>query len=344
MKKLALVKHDLFFQHTNGPNHPECAERLISIFNTLEKTKLIDKAVSIDFGPATEEDITRVHTKAHFDRIKATAGKEHVKLDEDTATCPVSFDAAMMASGALISSLDHILSGDIDTAFAFARPAGHHAEKDKPMGFCLFNYVAVAAAHLIHKHKMDRVLVIDWDVHHGNGTQNIFFDDPRVLFFSIHQYPFYPGTGSLKELGYDKGLGYNVNVPIPSMYGDDDYLRIFHEILKPVIAQYKPQFTIVSAGFDAFFIDPLGGMRVTANGFAKFTRFVMEAAIEHSENKIAFALEGGYNLGELGNIAKEVVEEIIDINVSSTEFNKENTMCDHTIEEVKRVYSPYWDF
>ncbi|MGH7885317.1 MAG: histone deacetylase family protein [Thermodesulfobacteriota bacterium] len=344
MKKLGIIRDDLFVKHSNGPGHPECPERLINIFNTLEQSKLIDKTVLLDFEPATEEEITRVHTKDYFDKIKATSGKEFVQLDADTTTCSVSFDAALRGSGGLIASLDHILEGKIDTAFTFERPPGHHAEKDRAMGFCLFNHAAVGASHLIYKHKLDRVLIIDWDVHHGNGTQHIFYNNQNVLYFSVHQFPYYPGTGSLKELGYDKGLGFNVNVPIPSMYGDDDYLRIFHEILTPVIKQYKPEFILISAGFDAFFIDPLGGMRVTANGFSKLTRFVLDAAKNYSDNKIAFVLEGGYNVAEMGNIIKEVTEEILDINISSTDFEPKNTNCDYSIEAVKNVYSPYWKF
>ncbi len=271
MKKLSVVINDLFLSHSNPPGHPECRERLSAILQTLQSSGLLEKTVPADSQPATEEQITLVHSKSYFDMVKSTSDKEFSQLDDDTSTSEKSFDAALMGSGGLISSVDSILSGDIDTAFVLSRPPGHHAEHDRAMGFCLFNHAAVASAHLLTSNKLKRVLIIDWDVHHGNGTQHIFYDTPHVLYFSVHQFPFYPGTGSLKELGYQDGLGYTVNVPSPSMLGDEDYMRIFNEILGPIAEQYSPEFIIVSAGFDAYQADPLGGMLITRNGFARLT-------------------------------------------------------------------------
>ena len=207
MKKLSIVSNDLFLAHQNPPGHPECPERLISILGTLESSGLLEKTVPMDTRPATEEEITLAHSKPYFDMVKNTSGKEFSELDADTSACEVSFDAALAGSGGLICSVNDILSEKIDTAFVLARPPGHHAEHDRAMGFCLFNHVAVAAAHLLANCGLERVLIIDWDVHHGNGTQHIFYDSDKVLYFSVHQFPFYPGTGSLKELGYKGGLG-----------------------------------------------------------------------------------------------------------------------------------------
>ena len=280
MKKLSVVSNDLFLAHQNPPGHPECPERLAGILGSLETSGLMEKTIPIDTRPATEEEITLAHSKPYFEMVRNTSGVEFSQLDEDTSACGVSFDAALAGSGGLICSVNSILSGEIDTAFVLARPPGHHAEHDRAMGFCLFNHVCIAAAHLLANCGLKRVLIIDWDVHHGNGTQHIFYDSCEVLYFSVHQFPFYPGTGSLKELGYRDGLGYTVNVPCPSMLGDEDYLRIFTEILGPVAEQYSPEFILVSAGFDAYHVDPLGGMLVTREGFSRLTRFVMRACRE----------------------------------------------------------------
>lgn len=343
MKRLAIYTDNIFLDHSNGPQHPECPERLISINNTLDSSGLRKKLIYPDFKAATRDQITAVHSNEYFDLIKSTSENEFTQLDADTTACEVSFEAALKGSGALIHSLDSIIDDEIDTSFVMPRPPGHHAEKDKAMGFCLFNHAAVGAAHLINTHMLERVLILDWDVHHGNGTQHIFYDNEKVLYWSVHQFPFYPGTGSLKELGYDKGLGYTFNIPVPSMLADNDYLRIFEELLIPVVKQYKPEFMIISAGFDAYFIDPLGGMNISVEGFAKLTRMVLNLAEKYSDNKIAFLLEGGYNTAEMGNILRNVIEEILDINKSDTTFDIGATNCDHTIEAVKETYSKYWD-
>ena len=344
MKKLSVVTNDLFLAHQNPPGHPECPERLAGILGSLETSGLMEKTIPIDTRPATEEEITLAHSKPYFEMVRNTSGVEFSQLDEDTSACGVSFDAALAGSGGLICSVNSILSGKIDTAFVLARPPGHHAEHDRAMGFCLFNHVCIAAAHLLANCGLKRVLIIDWDVHHGNGTQHIFYDSCEVLYFSVHQFPFYPGTGSLKELGYRDGLGYTVNVPCPSMLGDEDYLRIFTEILGPVAEQYSPEFILVSAGFDAYHVDPLGGMLVTREGFSRLTRFVMRLAEKHCRGNIAFLLEGGYNTAEMGPIMLSVIEEILDLKSSDTGFDPKRTTCEHTVTETRRIYSKYWNF
>ena len=344
MRKLAIVTDDLFLAHRNPPGHPECPERLAGILDMLAATGLGEKTVSIETRPATKEEIALVHAKPYFEAVKATSRREFTELDADTSACEVSFDAALAGSGGLVCSADSVLSGEIDAAFVLCRPPGHHAERDRAMGFCLFNHVAVAAAHLVSNRGIGKVAVIDWDVHHGNGTQHIFYDSSQVLYFSVHQFPFYPGTGSLKELGYEKGLGHTVNVPCPSMLGDEDYLRIFGEILAPVMEQYRPEFILVSAGFDAYQADPLGGMLLTSRGFARLTRFALELAEKHCRGRIAFVLEGGYNTAEMGPIARAVVEEMLDIGKSPADFDPQKTSCGHTIEETRRVYSRFWEF
>ena len=344
MPKVGIVLDKLYVDHDNGMGHPESPERILAIVDMLNYTKLIDEVVKIAPRDATKEEITLVHTPEHFDNIASTKGKPKVFLDADTSTCPVSFDAAVRASGGLLSAVESVLEGEVDRAFPLVRPPGHHAEADRAMGFCLLNHVAVGAAFLTRVKGIDRVLVVDWDLHHGNGTQHIFYDDPSVLYFSTHQHPYYPGTGSLGEKGSGVGEGYNINVPLPPGMGDSEYLKILSSILGPIIEQYKPGFILVSAGFDTFFEDPLGGMKVTPEGFAKMTRFLTDCADKHSNGNIVFMLEGGYNLDGLWISTKEVIEELLDKKTSNYSIVEDITQADSIIENVKKEYSKYWDF
>ncbi|MEM7009177.1 MAG: histone deacetylase [Thermodesulfobacteriota bacterium] len=344
MAKVGIVLDKLYVDHDNGPGHPETYERVLAIVDMLQFTKLMEEVVRIEPRDATKEEITLVHTPEHFDKIASTKGKPKVFLDSDTSTCAVTFDAALRASGGLISAIDSVLSGEVDRAFPIVRPPGHHAERDRPMGFCFFNNVAVGAAYLTKVVGLERVMVIDWDVHHGNGTQNIFYEDPSVLFFSTHQFPFYPGTGSLKEIGSGEGEGYTVNVPMPPEMGDNEFIKIFDELLKPVIEQYKPEFILVSAGFDIFIEDPLGGMRVTPEGFAKLTRMLTDMADKVCDGKIIFLLEGGYNLDGLWISTKEMLEELLDKKHSDYDIGNVETNADNLIQEVKNAYSAHWKF
>ena len=344
MAKVGIVLDKLYVDHDNGPGHPETFERVLAIVDMLQFTKMMDEVVRIEPRDATREEITLVHTQEHFDKIASTKGKPKVFLDSDTSTCAVTFDAALRASGGLISAIDSVLNGEVDRAFPIVRPPGHHAEADRPMGFCFFNNVAVGAAYLTKIKGLKRVMVIDWDVHHGNGTQHIFYDNPDVLFFSSHQYPFYPGTGGMDEVGSGDGKGYTVNVPMQPGMGDNEFIKIFEEILNPIIEQYEPEFILVSAGFDIFIEDPLGGMRVTPEGFAKLTRMLTDQADKICDGKIIFLLEGGYNLDGLWISTKEMLEEMLDKKRTNYDIGDAETNADKLIEDVKKVYSEYWKF
>ncbi len=344
MKKVGIVLDKLYVDHDNGFGHPESQERLLAIIDMLGHTGLIDEVSKIAPRDATKEEIMLVHTAEHYDRMASTKGKPKVFLDADTSTCPVSFDAAVRAAGGVLSSIESVLEGETDRAFALVRPPGHHAEADRAMGFCLFNSVAVGGAYLTDVKGFERVMIVDWDLHHGNGTQHMFYDTRKVLYFSTHQYPYYPGTGGPSEIGHGEGKGYTVNVPLPPGMGDGEYIKIFNEILGPVTEQYKPEFILVSAGFDTFFDDPLGGMKVTPEGFAKMTRMLTDAADKHSGGKIVFILEGGYNLDGLWISTKEVIEELLDKKRSSYESPEGPTHADLIIDRVKKDYSAYWKF
>jgi acetoin utilization deacetylase AcuC-like enzyme len=280
--------------HDPGPGHPERPERLRAveaILNALD-------APAFDFespGEADRSVLTRVHAEAHVDRMLALRDDE-ARLDPDTVVSAGSIRAALLAAGAAVAGVDAICEGETETAFGLVRPPGHHAEADRAMGFCLFNNIAIAAAHARAVHGIERVLVVDWDVHHGNGTQAMFYGDPGVLFFSTHQFPFYPGTGALREVGAGAGIGHTVNVPLPPGTRDGDYAKVFGEILRPIADAYAPQLVLVSAGFDAHADDPLGGMEVTEDGFAMMCEAVRSIADAHAGGKLMLLLEGGYDL------------------------------------------------
>jgi len=259
---------------------------------------------------ATREELEMVHSPAYIDLIASTAGKPYVRLDGDTSTCAKSYEAALLAAGGFLELIKVVMQGKLDNGFALVRPPGHHAERDRAMGFCLFNNVAIGAHYALKNFPLQRILIVDWDVHHGNGTQNSFYEDPRVLYFSTHRYAFYPGTGAATEVGRGRGEGFTVNIPLSPGAGDPEYGIIFEKILKPVALEYQPQLILVSAGFDTHYNDPLGGMEVTERGFARMTQILMEIAAATAEGKLAFTLEGGYNFAAERRSVKAVIEEL----------------------------------
>ncbi len=295
MRKTAVFKDALFLQHDPGFDHPESPERLREIYNLLEETELGGCFLQPQFSPATPQLIALNHTATLIKRVAATAGKSFDILDPDTRTSPDSYAAACLAVGALITGLDLLLAGDIDNGFALVRPPGHHAEKDQSMGFCLFNNVAIAAHYAVEILGLERVMIVDWDLHHGNGTQQSFYDSDKVLYISTHQYPYYPGSGALQETGHGQGAGFTINIPLPGYQGDLDYATIFDDLIVPVGREYKPQLILVSAGFDIYRGDPLGAMEVTAQGFAYMTRTLVRLAEEVCQGRLLVTLEGGYH-------------------------------------------------
>lgn len=296
-----LLFDETMIDHDPGPGHPERPDRLRAIAQRFE-ADAIEGTVSKKPTPVTRIATERVHPSRYVDRIDEARG-QRVSLDADTHLSPGSVAAAELAAGASVDAVDAVMNGDVDNAFAFVRPPGHHALADRAMGFCVFNNVAIAAEHARHAHGAQRVLIVDWDVHHGNGTEAIFYDRDDTLFFSTHQSPFYPGTGAVQYTGQGAGLGHTVNVPYGAGTRDSDLKRSFAEILEPVAESFKPDLVLVSAGFDAHRLDPVGQMELSAEGFADLCGSVNGIAQRHAQGRIVLLLEGGYDLQGLSSSA-----------------------------------------
>lgn len=299
-KPTVFVYGDRFFEHQTGAGHPERPERLSVIVKRLKAEGLLEKLQRIDPVPASLESIGAVHSKSYIERLKRACAEAPGFLDSpDTPVSADSYTVARDAVGGVLSALDAVMAGAARNGFCAIRPPGHHAMADKAMGFCLFNNVAIAARYLQQKHRLKRVLIIDWDVHHGNGTQAIFESDPSVFFFSVHQHPLYPQTGRADEAGTGPAVGTKLNVPLPAGAGDSEWVRVFRQKLVPAAEAFKPEFILISAGFDASAGDPLGGMELTPAGYAELTGIVMEMAQRHCHGRVVSLLEGGYNLEDL---------------------------------------------
>lgn len=336
-----IVKDWGYMEHDMGAFHVENPKRIDAIYRMLEN-EITFSLFEIEPRPATEEEIHMVHSPSYVNLIKETSGKERVSLDPDTSTSARSYEVALLAAGGLLKAVDLVMEGKIQNGFALVRPPGHHAEAARAMGFCLFNNVAIAAEYLIKKYGTKRILIVDWDLHHGNGTQNSFYDREDILYFSTHQFPHYPGTGYWNETGQGKGEGFTVNVPLRPGKGDADYLFIFKKILSPIVAEYKPEFILVSAGFDIYQGDPLGGMEITEEGFGALTSELLSYAHDFSQERILFTLEGGYDLQGLKEGVKYV---LLYLSGEGEKLNIEESISSLTERELAPVFETqkqYW--
>lgn len=304
----SLIYDDRFINHATGES-PESPERYIQIIETLQAdTQLWNKLIKKAPQAATLSDIERCHSKELIRIVSQFCAEGGGHLDQDTVLSPESYDIALLSAGAAITAVEEVFSGKSNTAFSLARPPGHHATYDKAMGFCIFNNAAIAARYAQVKHQVENVLIIDWDVHHGNGTQDIFYQDPSVFYFSIHQYPFYPGTGAYSEIGEGKGKGKNLNIPLPAGTPAHLHREAFSAGLKTIKKLFTPDFIIISAGFDARLGDPLGHLQLLGKDYIEMTNEVMEMAAQTSTNKVISVLEGGYvNNGSLGEVVRDHV-------------------------------------
>jgi len=293
-KLTGVVRDERYLAHHMGPGHPESPQRLEAVYAMLDREAGL-QLQRIEPRPASREEIETIHDHEYFGYVASTAGKDYVVLDPDTAATARTYETALLASGGVIEAADAVLEGEVGNAFALVRPPGHHAESNQAKGFCIFNSIAVAAEHLLKTRGLKRVLIADWDLHHGNGTQHSFYARRDVLFFSTHQYPLYPGTGYWDETGQGEGEGFTINVPLRAGKTDRDYRFIYRHLLGPIAEAYEPGFILVSAGFDIYGGDPLGGMRVTADGFAALAAELKALADALCRGRLLLLLEGGYD-------------------------------------------------
>jgi len=298
MKRTGVVYHPDYLKHKTGYFHPESPERLLACLKALKDSEYADKLHTVDPTPATVDQVAYVHELNYIETVEKSS-ETGMMLDYDTVISKDSFNIALLAVGGALRAADAIIDGQIDNAFGLIRPPGHHATPNKGMGFCLFNNIAITARYLQKERDISKVLIVDWDLHHGNGTQEVFYDDDSVFYFSVHQFPYYPGTGAKEERGIGDGLEFTLNVPMQEFSSTEDYLDIFENVLKPEALKFNPDFILISAGFDAHENDPLGRMNLTADGFAELTKIVCKLADETCDGKIISLLEGGYNLNYL---------------------------------------------
>ena len=297
---VGFVTHEACLAHLTGPGHPERPARLTAITDRLTSTGLWESLQHVAPRKADLAELACVHEAAYIRTAVRDIEQGYATLSTgDTAICRASLDAALWAVGAVLAGVDAVAAGQVRRVFCAVRPPGHHATPRRGMGFCIFNNVAIAARYAQLAHELDKVLIVDWDVHHGNGTQAAFYLDPSVLYFSVHHYPFYPGSGAKEETGAGAGADRTANAPLPAGADDEDFQRALREVLTPAADEFAPDLVLVSAGFDAHHSDPIGGMNMTADGYAQLTRLVVDIAERHCEGRTVSALEGGYSLSGL---------------------------------------------
>jgi acetoin utilization deacetylase AcuC-like enzyme len=341
-RRTGVVFSEKFKEHRTGDGHPENPSRMGAVSRALAAPSLSGRLTSLAPRGATRDEILRVHSDRHYEEILATREEERTYLDEDTVTCAESAEVALLGVGSVLAAVEAVWTNEVDNAFALVRPPGHHAKPDKAMGFCLFNNVAIAAQHVLRVYAAKRVLIVDFDLHHGNGTQKAFYTSPEVLYVSTHQWPYYPGTGGVKEVGKDAGEGFTLNVPMPPGMGDAEMVQIFREIVDPVGREFGPDMILISAGFDAHEADPLGGMRITHVGYATLASQILHIAEDCCGGKVVFALEGGYHLPNLERAVVSVLAVMVGLSGGTEELPSSGS-ADELIASVRSHHGKFWE-
>jgi acetoin utilization deacetylase AcuC-like enzyme len=319
----ALIYDPIFLEHITPHKHPERWQRVKVVMEMLEALNWLKRDGLIQLAPraATIEELAAVHEREYIQEVEAASyqaeqeearsGRQTLFFATDTYVSAKSYEAALKAAGAPLVAIDAVMKGEIDNAYCLVRPPGHHAVAESAMGFCLFNNVAIAARYAIDHYNLERVMIIDYDVHHGNGTQEMFYNDPRVLYFSVHQAPFYPGTGLAEERGEGAGHGSTINVPLPAQAGFDAYESIFRQVMVPAADRFDPQLILVSAGFDAHWTDPIGDMYLSTAAFAKLNQIIIDLARQMCQGRLVIVQEGGYNLEATGSCAATCINLLL---------------------------------
>lgn len=352
----ALIYDPIFMEHLTPRMHPERPQRVEAAIKTIEALGWLEREGLVQLAPraASVDELAAVHDRAYIQAVEEMShlvaaeeehgGRRSRYFAPETYVSARTYEAALKAAGASLTAIDALLNGEIDNAFCLVRPPGHHAFPDEAMGFCLFNNVAIAAQYALERHGLERVMIIDYDVHHGNGTQDIFYEDPRVLYFSIHQSPFYPGTGLSDERGEGEGLGTTINVPLPATTGFHIYDAVFRQVMAHAADRFDPQLILVSAGFDAHWNDPLGEMNISTAGFAKLNQFIIELAGRLCNGKLVMVLEGGYDLDAVAGCVATCVNLLLGDDAAVDSLGKAPDVTfqvniDALIGELRRIHN-----
>ncbi len=309
-QKTGFIYHPDYLNHDTGPEHPERPDRLRASLAALQQSEVWKQLHAIEATPASIAQLCYAHETTYPEHVRQYCEQE-IPLTYDTPVSKASFDIAKLSAGGVLRAADAVATGAVKNAFAMVRPPGHHATQNRSMGFCLFNNIAIAARYLQREHGIGKVAIVDWDVHHGNGTQDIFYEDESVFFFSIHQSPLYPGTGSSYERGSGKARGTTLNVPMPAGSGNSEYITVCENVLIPALHNFSPEFILISAGFDAHYLDALATIELTAEGFAMLTDLILEVAEETASGRVVSALEGGYSLQGVSESVVAHVERFV---------------------------------
>ncbi len=342
MRRTGVVTHPLYLRHDAGPWHPESPARLRAIYELLRESGLQQRLVAVEPRPAAAAEIQRVHSGDYFRRVAASEGRS-LALDPDTHTSPDSYQAALLAAGGALALTEAVVAGELDNGFALVRPPGHHAERAQARGFCLFNNIAICASHAIAALGLSRVLILDPDLHHGNGTMHAFWDRADVLYISCHQYPFYPGTGALEDAGQGAGQGYTISVPLRTGMGDQEYGAILRDVFAPVAAAFEPELILVSMGYDMLATDPIGSMRLSPEGSAGLVGQMLDMAAGAAGGRLVLLLEGGYDVrGEAVAVGKCLQVLLGELDPPRPPAGAGKAAA--VIEQVQRLHGQRWPF
>ena len=344
--RVAVIKDRRFGRHLEKIFHLENPKRMAAFESVLQNPALAGKWEEVIPRLATIEELAWIHTPAYIDKVAKTAGNPLTSFDFDTQATACSYDTARLAAGGVFSLIDEIQNAKAKRGFAFVRPPGHHAEKDRALGFCLFNNTALGAAYLKNRWGVSKTMIVDIDAHHGNGIQSAFYGTDEVLYVSMHLFPGFPGTGKVGEVGRGKGEGFTVNVPLGKGHGDKTFTRIMAQLVLPIATEYRPEMILVSCGFDLYLYDRLGGMRVSPAGYAAITRLLIEAAETACNGRIAFIAEGGYSMKGIRACGLQIMQELCDAgaaDLKTIEKAKNNHSSRFSeFKKVKEVQRKYW--